>query len=127
MQWNPVLLLDDILCTLANGGGVRIGWYADAAWPAIHLLRQHGVRCWAGNMAANPDRRWVKVRPKQARYAVGLLKGGGWAVFEGPPSPPIRPRTNWGAPAPGQGLNGGMEAVFLPGYHKRKGSRRERY
>ncbi len=62
---------------------------------------------------------------KQARYAVGLLKGAGYPVFEGPPSPPIRPRTNWGAPAPGQGLNGIMEALFVPGYHKRKrGTRR---
>ena len=126
MRFNPILLLDDLLCTLANGGGVRIGWYAGAAWPAIRLLRQHGVRCWGGDMATNPDRRWVMVRPAQAKWAAGLLMGAGYAVFEGPTDArPIQPRTNWGAPAPGQGLNGVMEAVFLSGYRRERRDRRE--
>lgn len=115
MRLNPILLLDDLLCTDANGGGVRIGWYAGAAWPAIKLLREHGVRCWGGDMADKPDRRWVMVRPAQARWAVALLKGAGWGVFEGPNAEAVSPATTWGAPAPGQGLNGVMEAIFLPG------------
>ena len=120
MRLNPILLLDDILCTDANGGGVRIGWYAGAAWPAIKLLREHGVRCWGGDMARDPDRRWVMVRPRQAKWAVSLLKGAGWDVFEGPDAAPVSPASSWGVPAPGQGLNGFMEAVFLPGYRRKR-------
>lgn len=120
MRWNPLLLLDDLLCTAANGGAVRIGWYAGAAWPAIKLLRTHGIRCWGGDMATNPDRRWVNVRPAQAKWAVSLLKGAGCGVFEGPDANAVTPATTWGAPAPGQGLNGIMEAIFLPGTMRSK-------
>lgn len=120
LQCNPALLIDELLCTVANGGGVRIGWYAPEALTGVRLLRAHGVRCWGGGFATNPDRRWVMVRPAQARWAAGLLMGAGYVIFEGPTDArPIQPRTNWGAPAPGQGLNGVMEAVFLSGYRPR--------
>ena len=76
-------------------------------------------------MATNPDRRWVNVRPAQAKWAVALLKGAGWGVFEGLDADAVTPSSTWGAPAPGQGLNGLMEAVFLPGGVRSK-SRAER-
>jgi hypothetical protein len=126
MQWNPILLLDELLCTAANGGGVRIGWYAPEALSGVKLLRAHGVRCWGGAYARKPDRRWVTVRPAQAKWAAGLLRGAGYVVFEGPDADPIAPRTNWGAPAPGQGLNGIVESA-LTGVSRRRSSRKERY
>lgn len=112
MRLNPLLLLDDILCTLANGGGVRIGWLADAAAPGVQLLKAHGVRTWGYDMARNPDRRYCLVRPAQAAWAVGLLKGAGFGVVAGPDAPAVTPRSSWGAPAPGVGL-GGLTAALL--------------
>lgn len=110
---NPLLLIDELFSTSANGGGTRIGWYADAAFPAIKLLRAHGVRTWGYRMAYDPDRRWCKVRHAQAQWAVGLLKGAGYAVFDGPDSPPIAPRTTWGVPAPAQGMAGAIASAII--------------
>lgn len=119
MRLNPILLLDDLLCTAANGGGVRIGWMAGAAWPGVELLRAHGVRVWAADMARNPDRRWCMVRRAQARWAVGLLKGAGAVVIEGPDAAPVAPRSNWGVIAPGQGLAGFAHDIFRLGWKAR--------
>lgn len=134
MQWNPVLLLDELLCTAMNGGGVRIGWYAPEALSGVKLLRAHGIRCWGGDWKRNPDRRWAVVRPAQAKWAVGLLMGAGYVVFEGPAAHPIAPRTTWGAPAPGQGLNGIIEAALTGDLRRQarrqrqaKRERKERY
>lgn len=81
MRLNPILLLDDILCTITNGGGVRIGWLASAAAPAARLLMEHGVKTWGYDMASNPDRRYCMVRRRQAKWAVALLRGlGGFAA-----------------------------------------------
>jgi hypothetical protein len=110
---NPILFIDEILSTGANGGGVRIGWYAGAAANGLRLLRAHGVRTWGYRMAYDSDRRWCMVRKRQAKWAVGLLRGAGYGVFEGPASPPIRPRTNWGAPAPAQGFAGLVAKLFI--------------
>lgn len=118
MRLNPILLLDDLLCTTANGGAVRIGWLADAAAPAVRVLQSHGVRSWGYDM--EEGRRFCLVRPAQAKWAVSLLKGAGWVVFEGPDADPVAPASSWGAPAPGQGLNGIMEAIFLPGYQRKR-------
>jgi hypothetical protein len=63
MRLNPILLLDDILCTITNGGGVRIGWLASAGSPAARLLMEYGVKTWGYDMASNPDRRYCMVRP----------------------------------------------------------------
>lgn len=120
MRLNPILLLDDILCAAANGGrGVRISWMAGAAWPAVEVLRAHGVRVWGAEMHSNPERRSCLVRPAQARWAVGLLKGAGAAVVEGPDAAPIAPRSNWGAIAPGQGLAGVAHDIFRFGWKAR--------
>lgn len=110
---NPILLIDELLSTSMNGGGVRIGWYADAAAPALQMLRAHGVKTWGYRMAYEPDRRWCMVRRAQAAWAVGLLLGAGWGVFEGPASKPIAPRTTWGAPAKAQGFAGLVAAVLF--------------
>lgn len=124
MRLNPILLLDDLLCTATNGGGVRIGWVAGEAATAIRLLRSHGVRSWGYDVARNPDRRFCLVRPAQARWAVGLLKGAGFAVIEGPDAAPIAPRTNWGVPAPGVGM-GGLAAALLGVAGSRQDRRRQ--
>jgi hypothetical protein len=125
MRWNPIDWIDYMLCTVANGGGVRIGWYAPEALSGVKLLRSHGVRCWGGDYASNPDRRWTTVRPAQAKWAAGLLMGAGYVVFEGPTDArPIVTRTTWGAPAPGQGLDGVVEAVLTGDMRRR--ARRQR-
>lgn len=119
---NPILLIDELIATSANGGGVRIGWYADAAAPAIRLLTQHGIKTWGFRMATNPNRRWCKVRHAQARWAVGLLKGAGYTVIDGPDSPPIQPRTTWGVPARPQGFAGLIASLFIGfGVQRRRG------
>lgn len=123
---NPILLIDEIISTSANGGGVRIGWYADAAAPAIRLLTAHGVKTWGYRMAHNPDRRWCKMRRQQATWAVGLLLGAGWGVFEGPASAPITPRTTWGVPAKPQGFAGLLASLLFTGGARRRGDRRGR-
>lgn len=71
-------------------------------------------------MADSPGRRWCMVRRQQATWAVGLLLGAGWAVFEGPVAPAIRPRTTWGVPARPQGLAGLVGAVILMGVGARR-------
>lgn len=76
MRWNPIDWIDYMLCTIVNGGGERIGWYAPEALSGIRLLRSHGVRTWGVDSKQNPDRRYVTVRRRQARWAVGLLMGG---------------------------------------------------
>lgn len=124
MRLNPILLLDDLLCTAANGGrGVRIGWLADSATAGVQLLQAHGVRSWGYDMARNPDRRYCLVRPAQAAWAVGLLKGAGFGVVAGPDAPAVAPRSSWGVPAPGVGL-GGLVASLL-GVSVRAARRRE--
>lgn len=96
MRLNPILLLDDILCTITNGGGVRIGWLASAGAPAARLLMEYGVKTWGYDMASNPDRRYCMVRPRQAKWAVALLRGAGYAVIEGPDAKLVTPRSTWG-------------------------------
>lgn len=70
---NPILLIDELISTALNGGGVPADAHAAAAAPAVRLLREHGVRTWGYRMARNPDRRWYLVRPAQARWAAGLM------------------------------------------------------
>lgn len=119
-HFNPILLIDELFASANNGGGVRIGWYADAAAPAVRMLRAHGVRTWGYRMADNPGRRWCKVRRQQAAWAVGLLRGAGWAVFEGPASAPIAPRTTWGVPARSVGFSGLLAEWLFLGASKRR-------
>ena len=121
---NPILWLDDLLCTAANGGAVRIGWLAVSAAPALRVLTVHGVRTWGYAVGRNPDRRYCLVRPAQARWAVALLRGAGFSVIEGPAAAPVRPARAWGKPAPGVGL-GGLVASLL-GVHSEE-RRKERY
>lgn len=126
MRLNPILLLDDLLCTAANGGAVRIGWLADAAAPAVRVLQAHGVRSWGYDMAEG--RRFCLVRPAQARWAVSLLKGAGFAVVEGPDVDPVTPASTWGAPAPGVGLGGLAASLFgvgVSGRDRRRENRRQ--
>lgn len=123
---NPILLIDELIATSANSGGTRIGWYANGAAPAIRLLTQHGVKTWGFRMACNPDRRWCKVRHAQAAWAVGLLKGAGYAICDGPDSPPIKPRTTWGAPARPQGFAGLLASLLFIGGGRRRGDRHGR-
>lgn len=121
---NPILLIDELIATSMNGGGVRIGWYGGAAAHAIKHLRDRGVRTWGYRMAYAPDRRWCMVRRRQAEYAVGLLKGAGYAVFEGPFSPPIVTRTTWGVPARPQGYAGLIASLFIGfGARRRRGGK----
>lgn len=122
---NPILMLDDLLCTAANGGAVRIGWIASTAAPAIRHLQAHGIRTWGYAMATNPDRRYCLVRPAQARWAVSLLKGAGIPVIEGPTAAPVAPSTTWGAPAPAVGLGGLAARLF--GVRPPRQPRKERY
>lgn len=127
MRLNPILLIDDLLCTAANGGGVRIGWMASAAAPAVALLTEYGVRTWGYDMAANPERRYCLVRPAQAAWAVALLRGAGYAVIEGPDAKPVAPTAAWGAPAPGVGLGGAAARLFgVRGGRRERPARRER-
>ena len=124
---NPILLIDELIATSANGGGVRIGWYADAAAPAVRMLTQHGVKTWGYRMAYDPDRRWCMVRHAQARWAVSLLKGAGYAVIDGPlDAPPIAPRTTWGVPARPQGFAGLVARVITTMFATKGGNRHAR-
>jgi hypothetical protein len=124
MRLNPILLLDDILCTITNGGGVRIGWIASTGAPAARLLMEHGVKTWGYDMASKPDRRYCMVRPRQAKWAVALLRGAGYAVIEGPGAKPVAPRSTWGAPVGASGL-GGLAANLL-GVRPRNTGQRKR-
>jgi hypothetical protein len=124
---NPILLIDELIATSANGGGTRIGWHADAAAPAIRLLTQHGVKTWGYRMAYDPDRRWCMVRHAQARWAVSLLKGAGYAIIDGPlNAPPIAPRTTWGVPARPQGVAGLIGSIFTTMFATKGKNRRGR-
>jgi hypothetical protein len=123
---NPILLLDELFATTINGGGVRIGWYADAAAPAVRLLRAHGVKTWGYRMAYDPDRRWCMVRRAQATWAVGLLKGAGYAICDGPDAPAIRTRSTWGVPAPAQGFVGLLANLIIGGTRRQRRSNRGR-
>lgn len=127
MRLNPILLLDDLLCTAANGGAVRIGWLADAAAPAVRVLQSHGVRSWGYDM--EDGRRFCLVRPAQAKWAVSLLKGAGFTVVEGPDAAPVAPASSWGVPAPGVGLGGLAASLFgvgVSGRDRRRAERRAR-
>jgi len=62
------------------------------------------------------------VRHAQAKWAVALLRGAGYAVIEGPNARPVAPRTTWGAPVGASGL-GGLAANLL-GVQPRKRQRR---
>jgi hypothetical protein len=124
---NPILLIDELIATSMNGGGVRIGWYASAAAPAVRMLTAHGVKTWGYRMAYNPDRRWCMVRRQQATWAASLLKGAGYAVIDGPlDAPPIQPRTTWGVPAKPQGFAGLLASLLFTGGARRRGDRRGR-
>jgi hypothetical protein len=122
---NPILLLDELIATINNGGGVRIGWYADAAADGVRVLRAHGVKTWGYRMAYDPDRRWCKVRRRQARWAVALLMGAGYGICDGPVDvAPVRPARTWGAPARAQGFAGLLGNLFMGGARRqRRGSR----
>jgi hypothetical protein len=126
IELNPILLIDELIATSANGGGTRIGWYAHAAAPAVRMLQAHGVKTWGYRMADKPDRRWCMVRRQQATWAVGLLLGAGWRVFDGPASAPVAPRTTWGVPARPQGLAGLLASLLFIGGARRRGDRHGR-
>lgn len=123
---NPILLIDELIATGANGGGTRIGWYADEAATAVRLLRAHGVKTWGYRMAHDPDRRWCKVRHAQAQWAVGLLKGAGYGVFDGPNAPAIKTRSTWGVPAPAQGFAGLLATLIIGGARRQMRNHRGR-
>jgi hypothetical protein len=125
--FDPLKWIDDLLCTLHNGGGVRLEWLGglDGA-DAERMLRAHGVKVW-GRLYAfeDGDRYGLTVRKAQAKWAAGLLAGHGCAVLVGPKAKPVRPRYNWGAPAPAQGF-GGAVVEMLGGAPATGRPRRER-
>ncbi len=123
---DPLKWIDDFLCSLRNGEGVKIEWLGgmDGA-DAEKMLRAHGVKVWGRQYAFDDgDHYGLTVRKAQAKWAAGLLAGHGCAIMTGPRGvKPIRPRHTWGAPAAAQGL-GGAVAEMLGGAPE--GRRRER-
>lgn len=120
---DPIKWLDDLVCVATNGRGTYIEWIGPTGDAIEMMLRAHGVRVWARRYDYENEHRYgIHVRPAQARWAAGLIAGQGGVVVVGPPSPPIRPQSTWGAPAPAQGLAGAVVGAF-----GRRKPRKERY
>lgn len=124
---DPLKWLDDLLCMSANGQGTYIEWIGPTGDAIEMMLRAHGIRVWSRSYDYDREQCYgVHVRPAQAKFAAGLIAGHGGVVVVGPPSPPIRPRTTWGAPAPAQGLAGIIVGLFgqpFGGTRRRGGNR----
>ena len=133
MTWwrhiDPLKWIDDLLCGLRNGGGVKITWQGglDGA-EAERMLRSHGVRVWGRTYAyGEGDHYGLTVRKQQAKWAASLLAGRGCAIMSGPAAKPVRPAHTWGAPAPAQGLGGFIvDAMGGAPEGRRRERRRER-
>ena len=82
-----------------RGRGALLTWNLDTHTGAQveAFLRSYGVRILDRKMGGQEVGVWVSVA--QAKYADGLLRGGGFLLTSAPLSKPIAPRQRWGTAA----------------------------
>jgi hypothetical protein len=128
-HFDPLKWIDDLLCTLHNGGGVLLTFQIDTTWSGEdveRLLRTYGVKVYARVYADDDGHAGLHVRHAQAKYADGLLRGHGVNVTSPVLSKPIRPSTSWGAPAKAQGLAGMLLDDLQPAPRRERRTRNRR-
>lgn len=107
---DPIKWLDDLLCILRYGPGVKLTWAAVAGWPGGRvekLLRRYGVRAYRRQYSINGRDYGVHVLPQQAAWADYILRTAGCPLTSAPRSKPggVMPR-EWGVPAKPVGFAG---------------------
>lgn len=122
---DPLKWIDDTLCILRYGAGVKITWSSGTDWAGGDvemLLRSYGVRVWNRQYARKKgvDDYGLHVRPQQARWAEYVLRKAGCPLTSPLISEANRhvqpggamPRA-WGVPAKPVGFVGRMVDFLL--------------
>ena len=119
---DPIKWIDDFLCLLRWGPGVKLTWAHVSDWPGgrvERVLRQYGVRVYRRQYSVNGSDYGVHVLPQQAQWAEYLLRKAGCPLTSSLISEGNRrvqgggtmPKA-WGVPAEPVGLAGRV-ADFL--------------
>ena len=77
---DPLKWLDDALCVLRWGPGVKLTWANVSGWPGgavERILRQYGVRVYWRQYSINGRDYGVHVLPQQAAWAEYVLRKAG--------------------------------------------------
>lgn len=113
---DPVKWLDDFLCLLRYGPGVKLTWTNVGGWPGgrvEQILRQYGIRVYRRQYSFHGSDYGLHVFPQQAAWAEYLLRKAGC-----PLTSPLISEANrrvqagstmpkaWGVPAKPVGLAG---------------------
>ena len=77
---DPIKWIDDLLCLLRWGPGVKLTWANVSGWPGGRvekILRRYGVRVYRRQYSVNGSDYGVHVLPQQAVWAEYLLRNAG--------------------------------------------------
>lgn len=109
---DPLKWVDDLLCLLRYGPGVKLTWAAASGWPGGRvepLLQRYGVRVFRRQYSINGSDYGLHVLPQQAAWADYILRTAGCPLTSAPLSGGKAGRAMpkaWGVPARPVGFAG---------------------
>lgn len=130
---DPMKIVDDLICALRFGAGVRFRWTAGGAWYGARvemLLRRYGIRVYGRQYASKDDPHLsVTVRRQQAQWAAYVLRQAGVPVVS--PAWATQPARHgrmpraWGVPARATGFGGVAVQMLFGGPERTRAPRRK--